>query len=418
MEITKVGLLLIKAESTYGVDSVPDATNNVIAAMRGEVTLDDLGNPIVRQILDGGFNEVAGIKTELAWGWKFKTELRGNRTTGIVPDISVGSAANKLEIDALLQACDLMPTYIAESSGGAHDGLAAYKPTIPSGQGQSVSGYFYSQSKLYKMFGGKGDCGISLESGKFGFIDWDFRGKFSPPADSAIPGSPVFSGTLPPLLANPQAWTAQAVTVTSASPGIVTLNSHGFTAGDRVRFGGTAVPTGLTAGTWYDVLVVSPNTFKVCDVGTRTAKNTSSTGTAVTIDSWPSIVWDGWTGGIYTKADVKLGNQISMRQSANHQYGVQGFVNTGRSASASLDPESVPEATHPIWADSASQRSKLLTLQLGTQSGNRVAMDFKTLIQKPSYGDSNGRRIQNVALKICQDAVGQVDGSDFKLTFF
>jgi hypothetical protein len=192
MEITKVGLLLIKAESTYGVDSVPDATNNVIAAMRGEVTLDDLGNPIVRQILDGGFNEVAGIKTELAWGWKFKTELRGNRTTGIVPDISVGSAANKLEIDALLQACDLMPTYIAESSGGAHDGLACiYKPTIPSGQGSKRDGLVSIHKASFTKCA-EAKATLRHRVSRVGQV-WlcrmgHQRELSSPPADSAIPG--------------------------------------------------------------------------------------------------------------------------------------------------------------------------------------------------------------------------------------
>jgi hypothetical protein len=422
MELSKVGLLLIKAESSYGVDSVPLAASNVIAAMRGEVTLDDMGNPIIRQILDGGFNEVAGVKTELAWSWKFKSEIRGNRTDGIVADISAGAAAQKLEIDSLLQACDLIPTYTAESGVGARDGCVIYKPTIPSGQGQSVSAYFYSQAKVYKLLGGKGDVGIGVESGKFGYFDWEFKGKFVPPSDSSIPGSPAFLGTMPPLLSNPQAWTAQAVTVTSATPGVVTLNAHGLGNGDRVRFAGAPVPTGITAGQWYFVNVLTANTFKLSLAqgggGTGTYVATSSAGTSVTMDSAPSMVWDTWTGGIFTKADVKLGNSIAMRGSANHQYGVQGFINTGRSASAGLDPESVPEATHPIWADSTSQRSKPLLIQLGAQSGNRMAMDFKTLIQKPSYGDNNGRRIQNVALKICQDAVGQVDGSDFKLTFF
>jgi hypothetical protein len=250
------------------------------------------------------------------------------------------------------------------------------------------------------------------------YIDWDFKCKFTAPSDSSIPGSPTFLNTVPPLLQNPQTYSAQSVTVTSATPGVVTLNSHGLAHGDRVKFGGSVVPTGLTASTWYYVIVASSNTFKVASTHGGSPLATSSTGTSVTIDSWPSLTWDLWTSSIFSKADVKLGNSIVMRDSGNHAYGVQGFINTDRASSASMDPESVAEATHPIWADHISQRNKPLTIQMGTLSGNRVALDLKTAIQKVTYGDSNGRRIQSVALNVGQDQLGATAGSEFALSFF
>lgn len=59
---------------------------------------------------------------------------------------------------------------------------------------------------------------------------------------------------------------AQAVvTLSIASPGIVTWTNHGLAAGTPVLFtnSGGALPTGLTAGTIYYVLADTVNTFKV-----------------------------------------------------------------------------------------------------------------------------------------------------------
>ncbi len=53
-------------------------------------------------------------------------------------------------------------------------------------------------------------------------------------------------------------------TVTIASPGVVTLNSHGLATGDSVYLTTTgALPTGLTANTRYWVIRVDANTFQL-----------------------------------------------------------------------------------------------------------------------------------------------------------
>ena len=67
------------------------------------------------------------------------------------------------------------------------------------------------------------------------------------------------------------------VTITIASPGVVTLASHGLLANDQVVFSTTgALPTGLTAGTVYYVkTVVSSSTFTVSSSAGGTVINTS-----------------------------------------------------------------------------------------------------------------------------------------------
>lgn len=73
-------------------------------------------------------------------------------------------------------------------------------------------------------------------------------------------------------------------TVTSASPGVVTISAgHNLVASDQVFFGGTTVPTGVTAGLTYFVVAggLTATTFEFATSAGGTAVNTSSTGTAV-----------------------------------------------------------------------------------------------------------------------------------------
>ena len=79
-------------------------------------------------------------------------------------------------------------------------------------------------------------------------------------------------------------WVAASVTA-DAGTDKVTLNSHGLANGDRVKFGGTAVPGGLTAGTWYYVVGAATNDFQVASTEGGSAINLTSAGTSVTMDS-------------------------------------------------------------------------------------------------------------------------------------
>jgi len=97
----------------------------------------------------------------------------------------------------------------------------------------------------------------------------------------------VFAGTSDRLwLANntDYSWTpvskVATVTISNASPGVVTLASHGFVANDPVVFSTSgSLPTGLTPGTTYYVkTVLTANTFTVSATAGGAAINTSSAG--------------------------------------------------------------------------------------------------------------------------------------------
>jgi hypothetical protein len=99
----------------------------------------------------------------------------------------------------------------------------------------------------------------------------------------------VFAGTSNRLwLANntDYSWTpvskVATVTISAASPGVITLASHGFAANDPVVFSnsGGALPVAITAGTVYYVkTVLSADTFTISATAGGTAINTASTGT-------------------------------------------------------------------------------------------------------------------------------------------
>jgi hypothetical protein len=75
--------------------------------------------------------------------------------------------------------------------------------------------------------------------------------------------------------------TERVCTVSIASPGVVNLSSHGFIAGDVIRFTSTgSLPVGLSTTRHYFVKnVLSPSTFTVTDTATSTSTEVATSGT-------------------------------------------------------------------------------------------------------------------------------------------
>lgn len=85
--------------------------------------------------------------------------------------------------------------------------------------------------------------------------------------------------------------TGQTFTITIASPGVVTLNSHGFAADTPLLLTTTgALPTGLTAGNVYYVRSPTANTFELSATSGGASINTSGsqsgTHTATRTTTW------------------------------------------------------------------------------------------------------------------------------------
>jgi hypothetical protein len=195
--------MLAKIEAAYGTDPTPTPANNVIAVKRNTIKFDPKFTHLMRDLADGSFGSVQGLNVLPQVGFSFSVEVRGNRTDGIAADISSGSAAHAIEIDCLLQACDLAPIYTAETVLGARNGYVIYQPVVPADQGKSVTFYFYSGLKLHKVVGAKGTCKISFQAGQMGVIDFSFKGMYVAPTDVAISTiTPTWLNTLPPVFTN------------------------------------------------------------------------------------------------------------------------------------------------------------------------------------------------------------------------
>jgi len=68
----------------------------------------------------------------------------------------------------------------------------------------------------------------------------------------------------------------KAVSVTIASPAVFTSDGHGLITNDTIKLFTTgALPTGLSADTFYYVIYVTDNTFKVSATRDGTAIDTS-----------------------------------------------------------------------------------------------------------------------------------------------
>ncbi|GLQ46703.1 hypothetical protein GCM10007862_17540 [Dyella lipolytica] len=112
------------------------------------------------------------------------------------------------------------------------------------------------------------------------------------------------------------------VTISVASPAVVTLASHGFTANMGVSFGGTGtLPTGITAGTTYYILSagLTPNTFEISSTLGGSPINTTGSFVAP-IDALPSYPGDfaeaigasvhghqWWTGTLIRRDTIAAG---------------------------------------------------------------------------------------------------------------
>lgn len=81
-----------------------------------------------------------------------------------------------------------------------------------------------------------------------------------------------------------------SVTVTSASPGVVSWTAHGLQNGAPVYFTAGTMPTGLTANTVYYVVAAATNTFEVATTPGGSAINTSSTGATVVGDACSNFI--------------------------------------------------------------------------------------------------------------------------------
>ena len=146
------------------------------------------------------------------------------------------------------------------------------------------------------------------------------------------------------------------VTITIASPGVVTWTAHGLVAGDTVRFTTTgALPTGLVAGTTYYVLAagLTADTFQLglTDGGAAINTTGSQSGVHTGINA-PYGYGDGtttfnlptWNDGRFTRA--KGGNAAAQGVLQTQLVGTHGHTAETDSSGAHTHTHNGGQAKH------------------------------------------------------------------------
>lgn len=325
-------MMLAKLETTYATDPTPTSAANLIAVTRSGMKFGPKFEHLTRSLLDGTLAKVAGTNVLPEVDLSFDVEIRGNRTDGIVADISAGAVGQKVEIDPLLRCCDLSPTYTAEATTGSRDGYVIYSPIVPATQGESVTIWYYTGLKKHIITGCKGSVKGVLEAGKFGLLTFSIKGIYNNAVDSALP-SPTWLNTKPPI------FVSSGSTIAAYSP-------------------------------------------------------------------------------VFQKIDFDLGASVTKRLDANAATGVAGFMITDRASKVTIDPESVAEATNPIWGDLEASTARQITAKIGTQSGNKFQGQFEGVSESVAYGERSGVRTQGISYMVERATIDATEAAAFQLKFF
>lgn len=176
--LTRSTVILAKVETTYGTDAVPTAAANALLVK--DVNLKVNGETIKRDFVRSSFSPLQFVRGMKDAEVSFKTELKGTGTRGVKP-------AYGWEGD-LLQGCGMGETVVASTS-------ITYAP-ISTGF-KSVTLYVYKDGIFHKITGARGSFKLNLEAGKYGVVEWNFKGLYNTPVD-ATPTAQTFSGVVPP----------------------------------------------------------------------------------------------------------------------------------------------------------------------------------------------------------------------------
>ncbi len=173
------------------------------------------------------------------------------------------------------------------------------------------------------------------------------------------------------------------VTITIASPGVVTLNAHGMGDGQRIRLFTTgALPTGLSANTDYFTVSTSTNTFQLSATQGGTAINTSGTQSGThTLQIFSYGAGDGSTTfnvpdkrGRGSVGRDNMGGTAAGRMTAagSGVYG-QGVGSVGGSETHTLTSAQIPAHDHPINSGNSYYLMRTTGGAVGLTSGTGLA---------------------------------------------
>tara|TARA_R100001510_G_C7613224_1_gene176129 strand:- start:144 stop:1076 length:933 start_codon:yes stop_codon:yes gene_type:complete len=163
--LTRKRVILIEAETFYGTDSNPSASDVVLVrdlSITPQAS-DVVNRDVVRPFLGASEQLLANTSVEVS----FSVELAGSGTKGTAP-----------RYGAALKACGLSETVSAGTS-------VTYAPV--SSSFSSVTIHYNTDGVRHKVTGARGSFTINASVGEIPSIDFTFTGIYNAPDDSALP---------------------------------------------------------------------------------------------------------------------------------------------------------------------------------------------------------------------------------------
>tara|TARA_R100001086_G_scaffold184589_2_gene103130 strand:+ start:23 stop:955 length:933 start_codon:yes stop_codon:yes gene_type:complete len=175
--LTRKRVILIEAESSYGSDPTPAATDVVLVTDLSITpqSSDVVNRDVVRPYLGSSQQLLANTRVECT----FSVEFAGSGTAGAAP--RYGSA---------LKACGLSETI---SSGTS----VTYEPI--SSNFSSVTIHYNVDGVRHVVTGCRGNVSLSAEVGAIPTLDFSFTGIYNAPSDAALP-SVTYGNQASPLI--------------------------------------------------------------------------------------------------------------------------------------------------------------------------------------------------------------------------
>ena len=175
--LTRKRVILIEAESSYGTDPTPTATDVVLVRDLSITpqSSDVVNRDVVRPFLGASEQLLANTSVEVS----FSVELAGSGTRGTAP-----------RFGAALKACGLSETV---SSGAS----VTYAPV--SSSFSSVTIHYNTDGVRHKVTGARGTVVLNASVGEIPSLDFTFTGIYNAPDDSALP-SVTYGNQATPLV--------------------------------------------------------------------------------------------------------------------------------------------------------------------------------------------------------------------------
>lgn len=193
------------------------------------------------------------------------------------------------------------------------------------------------------------------------------------PSGGSLPSLQTAGGSLDVLKYTVTAYNTSAVTITLATPGVISFTNHGFQLGQQVQLTTSgALPTGLTASTTYYVVPINANSFSLATSQANAAANTT-------------IATSGSQSGVHTC----VGLTIALTSSTAKQQ-LTLLATATASASSTLDFATQFTTTYSgymlVFNSLLLSANATLTLYASGDNGSSWTVAFETQKQEIQLG--------------------------------